>query len=200
MIRFVLFVLCFITSDTKPLDGNKKRRENDMFTKTERFTNSQPEVEEHFSLKTKTDTTKEQSIHNRKGHLINLKEKGTLDKKQHSLNNRIDVNSKSGTSTAVKEKHEQRIQTGGMSMDNINKLTYDSKIDKLLNMMSSQWDVFKWENSMLTEIAQTLSYMFNELRLQEKRIKRLNRNVKNSLTILLDGMDVDQILKRKAKG
>jgi hypothetical protein len=64
-----------------------------MFTKTERFTNSQPEVEEHFSLKTKTDTTKEQSIHNRKGHLINLKEKGTLDKKQHSLNNRIDVNS-----------------------------------------------------------------------------------------------------------
>jgi hypothetical protein len=87
-----------------------------------------------------------------------------------------------------------------MSMDNINKLTYDSKIDKLLNMMSSQWDVFKWENSMLTEIAQTLSYMFNELRVQEKRIKRLNRNVKNSLTILLDGMDVDQILKRKAKG
>jgi hypothetical protein len=57
-------------------------------------------------------------------------------------------------------------------MDNINKLTYDSKIDKLLNMMSSQWDVFKWENSMLTEIAQTLSYMLNELRVQEKRIKR----------------------------
>ena len=197
MITFVLFVLCFITSgDTKPLDG----REKEMFTKIESFTNIQPEFEEHFSLKKTTDTTNEQSIHNRKDHLINLKEKGTLDKKQQSLNNRIDVNSKSGTSPAVKEKHEQRIQTGGMPMDNINKLTYDSKIDKLLNMMSSHWDVFKWENSMLTEIAQTLSYMFNELRVQEKRIKRLNRNVKNSLTILLDGMDVDQILKRKAKG
>lgn len=197
MITFVLFVLCFITSgDTKPLDG----REKEMFTKIESFTNIQPEFEEHFSLKKTTDTTNEQSTHNRKDHLINLKEKGTLDKKQRSLNNRIDVNSKSGTSPAVKKKHEQRIQTGGMPTDNINTLTYDSKIDKLLNMMSSHWDVFKWENSMLTEIAQTLSYMFNELRVQEKRIKRLNRNVKNSLTILLDGMDVDQILKRKAKG
>ena len=200
MIRFVLFVLCFITSDTKPLDGNRKGRENELFTKTESFTNIQPEFEEHFSFKTTTDMTNEQSIHNRKEYLINLKENGTLDKKQQSLNNRIDVNSKSGTSPAVKEKHEQRIQTEGMSMDNINKLTYDSKIDKLLDMMSSHWDVFKWENSMLTEIAQTLSYMFNELRVQEKRIKRLNRNVKNSLTILLDGMDVDQILKRKTKG
>lgn len=198
MIRFVLFVLCFITSDTKPLDGNRKGRENEMFTKTESFTNIQPKFEEHFSLKTTTDTIKEQSIHNLKEHLINLKEKEILDKKQQSLNNRIDVNSKSGTSTAVLEKHEQSIETEGVSMNN--KLTYDSKIDKLLNMMSRHWDVFKWENSMLTEIAQTLSYMFNELRVQEKRIKRLNRNVKNSLTILLDGMDVDQILKRKAKG
>lgn len=198
MIRFVLFVLCFITSDTKPLDGNRKGRENEMFTKTESFTNIQPKFEEHFSLKTTTDTIKEQSIHNLKEHLINLKENEILDKKQQSLNNRIDVNSKSGTSTAVLEKHEQSIETEGVSMNN--KLTYDSKIDKLLNMMSRHWDVFKWENSMLTEIAQTLSYMFNELRVQEKRIKRLNRNVKNSLTILLDGMDVDQILKRKAKG
>lgn len=70
----------------------------------------------------------------------------------------------------------------------------NSKLDKLLNMMTENWDTFKWEKSMLTEIAQTLSYLFSELRQQEKRVKRLNRNVKNSLRILFDGKDINEIL------
>ncbi|VDH93378.1 Hypothetical predicted protein [Mytilus galloprovincialis] len=78
-----------------------------------------------------------------------------------------------------------------------NKDVTNSKLDKILNMMSDNWDVVSWERSMLTEIAQTMSYLFNELRGQEKRIKRLNRNVKNSLKFLLDGKDIGQMLKKR---
>lgn len=88
-----------------------------------------------------------------------------------------------------------------MAVDNTLTISEDvtnSKLDKLLNMMTENWDTYMWEKSMLTEIAQTLSYLFTELRQQEKHVKRLNRNVRNSLKVLFDGQDINQILKNKS--
>lgn len=57
----------------------------------------------------------------------------------------------------------------------------NSKIDKVYSLTSQFQDQFKWEQSILSEIAQTQSYVLSEIRGQEHRIRRLNRNLKRTL-------------------
>ena len=57
----------------------------------------------------------------------------------------------------------------------------NSKLDKLYQLLYNYQKEFKWENSMLTEMAQTQSYVLKNIRGQERRIRRLNRNLKATL-------------------
>lgn len=54
----------------------------------------------------------------------------------------------------------------------------NSKLDKIYNFVSEFDKQFQWEKSIITEQSQTLNYLFKEIRSQEKRLRRLNRNLK----------------------
>ncbi|XP_033762953.1 uncharacterized protein LOC117344332 [Pecten maximus] len=57
----------------------------------------------------------------------------------------------------------------------------NSKIDKVYHLASQFHEQFRWEKSILSEMAQTQSHVLSEIRDQEQRIRRLNRNLKRTL-------------------
>ncbi|XP_060069592.1 uncharacterized protein LOC132549655 [Ylistrum balloti] len=57
----------------------------------------------------------------------------------------------------------------------------NSKIDKVYHLASQFHEQFRWEKSILSEMAQTQSHVLSEIRDQEYRIRRLNRNLKRTL-------------------
>lgn len=67
------------------------------------------------------------------------------------------------------------------SQEPIDALVINSKIDKVYHLASQFHEQFRWEKSILSEMAQTQSHVLFEIRSQEQRIRRLNRNLKKTL-------------------